>query len=35
LKPEKLLFEELEMTKRKIGLLGSKDPIIERIRAFV
>jgi hypothetical protein len=33
--PEKMLIEEMEMTKRKIGINNVKEPIIERIRGFV
>lgn len=25
----------MEMTKRKVGTLGAKDPYVERIRGFI
>jgi hypothetical protein len=35
LKPELMLKEEMDNTKRRIGYNGSKDPVIERIRGYV
>jgi|TARA_B110000285_G_scaffold232413_1_gene303418 hypothetical protein len=33
--PEVMLKEEMEMTKRKVGINNVKEPIIERIRGYV
>ena len=32
---ENVLREEMEITKRKVGTLGSKDPYVERIRGYI
>lgn len=35
LKPEVMMREEIDLTKRRVNYEGASDPIVERIRAYV